>query len=249
VPNPPSTAREGAHRSDPSPTNRLLSRTSSSSHALFVRRPPHTKWLAAIPLVAALCAGLAGAPAQAATPLEIPVVTLVAQPQDFGGFGPARLETYATAYALEWALDYEQSAALAEHEAAELNARGFQEGVKRHFSGRQEGSHQQRDAVSSAIVFATVAGAQQEFATTVAFDLHRLSRAGVHQFSVRSIPGSIGMGERRRNDAGDNVTFSTGRCYFSIGDGRSKGSAARQVKHSATIAAIAVYRRAKQACG
>jgi hypothetical protein len=172
----------------------------------------------------------------------------VAQPQDFAGFGPARFETYSTTYALEWTLNYEESTARAERDASELSARGFREGIKRHFSGRQEGPRKYRDAVSSAIVFVAVSGAQQELATTVAFDLKRLGNPDLHRFAVQSIPGSIGIEERRPNDVGDNVAFSIGRCYFSIGDGIHEGSTAHHVAHSASSAAIAVDNRAKHAC-
>jgi hypothetical protein len=199
--------------------------------------------------LAALSVGLAS-PAQAATPLEIPASTLVAQPQDFAGFGPARLaDAYSTAYALEWALSYEQSAAVGEHEATELNALGFREGVAVYYSGRKEGRHEFRNAVSSSIAFATTAGPEHELSVTLAFDRTQLGRGGgPYRTAVRTIPGSVGLGHRGRKVSDYSLAFATGRCFFVVGDAIHKHGMARRAQRSATSAAIAVYSRAKETC-
>jgi hypothetical protein len=200
-------------------------------------------------VLSAVCAALVYAPAQAAPALEIPIATLVAQRHDLVGFGPARTVPYSTTYALEWALSYEQGEHAAESEANELGERGFQEGVAMFITGREEGAHEHKEAVSKAIVFATPTGAQEELAAAVSTERKDVGKAGAYRSVVSEIPGSIGIGFANRHGAADNVTFSTGRCYFTIGDAVHRGSRARRdAERPVRSAAIAVYTRAKQAC-
>lgn len=195
-----------------------------------------------------LLVGLVFTPAPASAALQIPATTLVAQQHDLVGFGPARTTLFSTAYALEWTLNSGVSTALAEHEATELNGRGFQEGVSMYFIGRKEGRGH-REAASATAVFASSAGAQQELASAVStFLKEEANDPRFHRGTVQAIPGSIELGKRDKSGGFDNVFFSTGRCFFVIGDAIHEPSLAGQFRHPVRTAAATVYAQAKQAC-
>jgi hypothetical protein len=203
----------------------------------------------AIALAAALSVGALCTPAVAATGPEIPIATLVAQRSDLAGFGPARMSRpFSSSYAAEWAFTFAPSADTAKREATELTEMGFREGVFVYFTGRREGAREHREAVSSALVFAASTGAEEELAISVAADLREHDHGHLHRSTVHAIPGSSELGEGGRHGGVDNVLFSTGRCFFVIGDAIPSSSSAGQVRRPVRSAAIAVYDRAKQPC-
>jgi hypothetical protein len=203
----------------------------------------------AIALAAALSVGALCAPPVAATGPEIPIATLMAQRSDLAGFGPARMSRpFSSSYAAEWAFTFAPNADSAKREATELTEMGFREGAFVYFTGRRERAHEHREAVSSALVFATSAGAEQDLAISVATELREHDHGHLHRSTIHAIPGSSELGEGGRHGGVDNVLFTTGRCFFVIGDAIPRSSSAGQVRRPVRSAAIAVYDRAKQPC-
>jgi hypothetical protein len=193
--------------------------------------------------------GILGTHAAAALPVSASL--LRPRARDLPGFAGAKASRYMTTSAIEWARAYNQTEAAIQQEAAELIQRGFQEAVSVFFTGRREGPHSHREAISVAIVFTTPAGAEQELAKSVADDLRAFRTPTLRQYRVPAIPGATGLGSvfyGKHHGASGNVLFSTGRCFFVVGDALHGDDGRAQGEHPSTVAAITLYKRTKAVC-
>jgi hypothetical protein len=195
---------------------------------------------------------LALCPASAHAAGLIAPAQLVAHVRDLPGFAGARETRQHTTSPFAWA--HETSPGTwteAQLEATNLQALGFEEGAEAFFTGRApevRGLH--REAVSQAVVFATAAAAQSEVMTSVQGALRLFPRAGLLQGADPAIPGAVTLGSFRGGHRGgsDNVFFSTGRCFFVIGNAVHAARTRAAADRAPLVAALALYRRDQGLC-
>jgi hypothetical protein len=187
-----------------------------------------------------------------ALPAPINVRTLEVRVGDLPGFRGAHMSVFAAADPTEWAEAGEGSEAQKHAYAAQLIARGFQDGVSEFFSGRKDAPRRHREAVSEALVFTSEAGAREEFTEMVAQAEKPVDKHPRHRYGDPAIPGSVGLSDhgssRGLRYATGNIFFTVGRCFFVVGDSLHSGETRVQGERPATVAATALYKRAKQAC-
>jgi hypothetical protein len=131
----------------------------------------------------------------------------------------------------------------AQAEVGTLKKEGFQEGVEERLSTSQD------EALSDALVFSRAKGAQRELNANASEDIGR-HHAGLKQFTVAAIPGSVGFGQQRNHIRGAtaDVLFTTGRCFFLVGVAMNDGATQKQANNAVVSGAIALYRRLKRLC-
>lgn len=170
---------------------------------------------------------------------------LVARPKDLPGFARAksklRWTTSAEVFVDRFTEDTPVEAAA---EIPMLVHAGFQEGVEESF--RAAG----REGVSEALVFSSTQGAKDQLVTSVAEALKEYEKASLRRFVDPGIPGSTGLGNFTpgKRGATGNVFFSTGRCFFVIGDLVHDARTSAQGAKAPIAGATALYRRAKHVC-
>jgi hypothetical protein len=222
----------------------------------FRRAPPSGSRIGSVGLkplacslaLASIC--LALGPSWAAAQIIVPT-ELEPTRQELPGFASARVQPFWTTSAREWSQYSESTKAAATREEAQLTARGFQEGATVFFTGRKETRRLRREAVSGAFVFSTAQAAEQELRSIVAESLPLFPKRGLQRYTIPAIPGSVGLGswpDHGKRGGTGNVYFSVGRCTIVVGDAFHTRSSKARVAHPATVAAIALYGRAKTAC-
>jgi hypothetical protein len=182
---------------------------------------------------------------------SIPPRELVPQARELPGFAFAKMISYWTMSAFEWAHGHELSEAQAKQETSELLREGFQEGIGSFFTGRREAGGRHREAVSEALVFATAQAAEHELSVSVAQTVRRNGREpGFHRFAVKAIPGAVGLGAfvPRKHGGSANVFFSVGRCFVMVGNAIHDAATRAEARRAPIVAAIALYKRAKRFC-
>jgi hypothetical protein len=186
-----------------------------------------------------------GTSAIATTP-PIPPSQLVAHARELPGFKGAKVTLDWSTSALEWGHFISESDAEAKNTTALLLGEGFQEGVQAFFRGRRETGNRHREALSEALLFATPSAAEHMLRANV----QALERRGFKRSAVPSIPGAVGLDvfNPNRHGGGGNVLFSSGRCFFLIGNSIHDASTRAQLDRAPIAAAVALYGRTKQSC-
>jgi hypothetical protein len=193
---------------------------------------------------AALAGGIPFCTRCAASSVIAPAL-LVVRPRDLPGFAGAKGRLYSTTSAFELAHEGENSSSEAESEAAYLTREGFREGVEESF-------HQaDREGVSEALVFDSARAAKHQLITSVAQDLREYEKASLKRFVAAGVPGSVGLGNFNpgKRGATGNVLFSTGRCFFLVGDLVHDAITSAQGTKAPIAGAKALYKRTKRVCG
>jgi hypothetical protein len=205
-------------------------------------------WLVklAAALIAVICVGATSAPAMAVAP-TVPPAELVAHTNELPGFAGAKVTLDWSASAFEWGRFLAEGEAEAKRVTAVLLRDGFQEGAQAFFRGRRESGNRHREGLSEAAMFATVPAAEQALVANVS---HTLKLHGFKRFLVPSIPGAVGadLFNPHRRGGGGNVLFSTGRCYFLVGNSIHDAKTRAQLDRAPVAAAAALYARTKQLC-
>lgn len=193
--------------------------------------------------IALICCG-AGAPSLASAATPIQPATLLLHARSIDGFSGAKTTAAFAASPQQWTQIKEDSAAEAEAEVNVLTARGFEVGVFERFQAPK------REAVYSAMVFATAHSAAAEVAADLAEDLGRFERPGLKRAPVPGIPGAFVLGQYQKGHRGatGNVLFSTGRCLFVVADAVREASSRAQGSRGPMAAAKVMYARAKALC-
>jgi hypothetical protein len=121
---------------------------------------------------------------------------------------------------------------------------GFQEGVEESFHATG------REGVSEALVFDSAQAAKDQLVTQVAEDLKVYEKAGLRRFGDPGIPGSAGLGNFTpgKRGATGNVLFSTGRCFFVVGDLVHDARTSAQGAKAPIAGATTLYKRTKHVC-
>jgi len=131
----------------------------------------------------------------------------------------------------------------ARSEIKRLKRKGFREGAQEFLSTLAG------EALSLALVFGNARVAEHELAVSMSEDVKAQGKAAVERFTVPAIPGSAGFSavEAGAPSAAANVLFTSGRCFFVVGN--SLANATREQADSAPIAgATALYLRVKSLC-
>jgi hypothetical protein len=193
---------------------------------------------------------LACAPAWSAGPL--PAAQLVARVHDLPGFAGARVHLSSTRSAFTWAHQGQGTWTQDEVQTSTLRTLGFEQGVEAFFTATAREAHgHHREAVSEALVFPTASSAESALKASVPEALSVYGKQGMREFPGPAIiPGSISLdafspGVRGR--AG-NVFFSTGRCFFVVGDFVYSATTRAQADRAPLAGALALYRRDRRLC-
>jgi hypothetical protein len=188
------------------------------------------------------CGLLLSVPALAAG--AIAPASLVAHAGELPGFSAAHTKLKSATSASRYV-----NVVLGEHgheartELAKLKRRHLREGVQELLSINTG------EALSLALVFATPGDAKAEFRSRKSETVKAQGRAVVDPLAVPAIPGSFGFTavEAGQSSVAANVLFTTGRCYFVVGN--SLEGATREEAATAPLAgASAVYQRVKPLC-
>jgi hypothetical protein len=191
---------------------------------------------------AALALPVLATPAPAGA--SIPAASLVVHPAEMPGFTTARVKLQSAKSPSRFA-----KVVLGEHsrearsEIKRLKRKGFRGGAQEFLSTLAG------EALSLALVFANARVAEHELAISMSEDLKAQGKAAVARFTVPAIPGSAGFSavEAGAPSAAANVLFTSGRCFFVVGDSLAK--ATPEQADSAPIAgATALYVRVKGLC-
>jgi hypothetical protein len=121
---------------------------------------------------------------------------------------------------------------------------GFREGVEESFhAARGEG-------VSEALVFSSAQGAKDQLVTSLADALKEYEKASLRRFVDPGIPGSAGLENFTpgKRGATGNVFFSTGRCFFVVGDLVRDARTSAQGAKAPIVGATVLYKRTKVLC-
>jgi uncharacterized membrane protein YtjA (UPF0391 family) len=193
-------------------------------------------------LVSLGCAIALVVPAFAAA--AIPPAALVAHSDELPGFAAAKVK-------LRWASSVRRYAKFvlgenrreARKEVARLKRKGFLQGVQELLSSPAG------EALSNAVVFRSARGAERELKTSLAEVLKAQGKAVIRRFTVAAIPGSLGFSGYEAGQPGGaaNVLFSTGRCFFLVGDALP-GSTVQQLSVAPIAGATALYQRVASLC-
>ncbi len=173
----------------------------------------------------------------------IPLSELVPSKAELPGFIHATTKVWSTTSVLEWAKSGEPSAPPGA--VNNLRAEGFQEGIEKGYFLLPS-----REALASASVFASAAGAEHELRASVAEAMRTFEQAGLKRSTVHAIPGSVGLGSFRPGHRGGtgNVFFVAGRCFFVIGNRFVDATSRAQANLAPVAAAQTLYRRDRQLC-
>jgi hypothetical protein len=179
-------------------------------------------------------------------------VQLVARVRDLPGFAGARATLEHTTSPFTWAHNTNPGTwTEAQVEATNLQSLRFEEGAEAFFTGSAPEAHGlHREAISQGVVFATAAAAQSELRTSVEGALKIFSRKGLLQGADPAIPGAVNLGNFTSGHRGgsDNVFFSTGRCFFVVGDSVHNTTSRAQADRAPVAGALALYRRDRRLC-
>jgi Domain of unknown function (DUF6531) len=112
------------------------------------------------------------------------------------------------------------------------------------------GTGLEREGVSEALVFSSAQGAKDQLVTSVAEALKEYEKVSLRRFVDPGIPGSAGLGNFTpgKRGATGNVFFSTGRCFFVVGDLVRDARTSAQGAKAPIAGATALYKRVKHAC-
>ena len=206
----------------------------------------HRRWIAGIALlVAVVIATTASATyGEGTTPVPIPARSLELQPRQLPGFEGAKKKVEVFESIDQFVERRHGTRAAIEAERALLMNRGFQGTVGEVFLAPH------REAIFVAAVFVSPQGATEEFQETVATDLKRLKGHGVKRSTVKGIPGSVLAGQFEKGHRGGtgNVLFTTGRCFFIVGDAVRRATSRKQAERAPIAAAKGLLRRHKSVC-
>jgi hypothetical protein len=176
----------------------------------------------------------------------IPPASLVVAPAELPGFATGKVTLHSATSASRYAkVVLEQRPREAAREVVKLKRKGFKEGVQELFSSRRG----EALALSLALVFGSSRVAEQELKTSSFEAVKAQGKAKLTRFTVPAIPRSFGFSTTETGHSGGagNVLFSTGRCFFVVGDSLRTGT--REELTSAPIAgATALYQRVKSLC-
>jgi hypothetical protein len=104
--------------------------------------------------------------------------------------------------------------------------------------------------VATGVVLGSPQAAQHELAAGTAEALRKFQHAHRYRFTVRGIPGSVGIGAAGGSYRAvtGNVFFASGRCFFVVAN-RIVGTSSREIGERAPVSgAKALYRRARNLC-
>jgi hypothetical protein len=175
----------------------------------------------------------------------IPPSLLVAHPRDLPGFARARSRLlWATSAEVFVHRFSEDTPAEAAAEIPMLMHAGFREGVEESFHATG------REGVSEALVFRSAQGAKDQLVTSLADALKEYEKTSLRRFVDPGIPGSAGLGNFTPGKPGatGNVFFSTGRCFFVVGDFVHDARTSAQGAKAPIAGATVLYRRTKHVC-
>jgi len=175
---------------------------------------------------------------------SIQASSLVVHPAEMPGFTTARVKLQSAKSASRYAkVVLGEGSREARSEIKRLKRKGFREGAQEFLSTLAG------EALSLALVFRNARIAEHELTVSTAEDVKAQGKAAVERFTVPAIPGSVGFSavEAGGPSAAANVLFTTGRCFFVVGNSLAK--ATREQADSAPIAgASALYLRAQTLC-
>jgi hypothetical protein len=204
-------------------------------------------------LLSAVALSLFWAPQRAAAQAApLPVQKLVARPGDLPGLAGAQSYLTSTSSPFEWAHGQQGGTwTEAQEEATTLQTLGFEEAVRRAFLARTSEAHgKHREAVSEAVVLPSATNAQAAMVASAATFVKQSTKPSLFEFGDRAIPNAMVLGNltpgRRGGDG--NVLFTSGRCYFVIGDYLYAARSRAQVDRAPLAAALALYRRERVLC-
>lgn len=196
------------------------------------------------PCLLALCMPASATKPRAAKKLILPQI-LVAQPPDLPGFRYASREIHASTSPSRY---IEKIIEVAPREAGReisfLRRAGFQEGVQELFYGLPG------EALSIAEVFSSRRGSRRAFDAAAAEDISPRADPTEKTFKLDAIPGAVGFSGPDFHGPGGfaNVLFSTGRCFFLVGNALKAVSDSEQLDAVPDAGALALYRRDKERC-
>jgi hypothetical protein len=172
--------------------------------------------------------------------------SLVAQPAELPGFASAKVTLHSATTPSRYAkVVLEERPRAAAKEVVKLKRKGFQEGVQETLSSHRG----EALGLSLALVFGSARVAEQELKTGRSESVKAQGKAKITRFTVPAIPGSFGFSATEAGHSGGaaNVLFSSGRCFFLVGDTLRKGSL-KEVASAPIAGATAVYQRVKSLC-
>jgi hypothetical protein len=184
-------------------------------------------------------------PSPALATAPIAPALLVATRHELPGFAGAKTGLYWTTSPGLYVKEYTQDTpAEATTQRSGLIRMGFEEGVQGTFSAPN------REAVSEAIVFRSEHAAREEVKVALAEDLAAFEKSGLKRSSVPGLPGAVALGDFQagRRGATDNVLFSAGRCFLSVGDRVVNATTRAQGASAPVAAAETLSKRVKQTC-
>ncbi len=190
----------------------------------------------------AVCGVILCAPPFAAA--AIPPASLVAHPADLPGFATDRSTLRSATSASRYVkVVLGERSREARSEVARLSRWGFREGVQELVTGPQG------EALSAAVVFGSARAAERELKTSLSESVKAQGRAILKRFSVAAIPGSAAFSaiEHGTSSPAANVLFSTGRCFFIVGNSL-RNSTPEQADSAPIAGATALYQRVQRLC-
>lgn len=199
--------------------------------------------------LALLAAGVIAAPVcaawgEATVSAAIPPRSLELHTRELPGFAGASKKVQVFESADQFIESRGGGPAEVEAERALLAKRGFQGTIGESFRAPH------REAIFVAFVFTSPQGATEEFHETLAADIKHLKGHGARRSAVSGIPGSVLVGQFEKGHRGGtgNVLFTTGRCFFVVGDAVKRATNRKQAYRAPITAARAILRREKHAC-
>jgi hypothetical protein len=169
---------------------------------------------------------------------------LVAHAAELPGFGAAKakIRSASTAYRYLHVV-LEEPSVQARRKASKLERRGFREGVRELLSASQG------EALSIAIVFDRRRGAREEFNKSVAESRKAQGGATITPLATPAIPGASAFTAAEPGHPGGaaNVLFTSGRCFFLVGD-FLRTAPPDQLGAAPLAGATALYERTRALC-